>query len=274
MPPLRSLDTRSRSVDPSALLSLLQLPALSGLAALTAGPEQLDFRCLRRLATDQRALHTLHLGRPGGTTSGFFAALPLLAALTDLSVVGRPGWSARFIGQCAGLRRLALDSLCDADWPEALRPPALSRLESLSLRLAPADLGRLWAETFARAPALRSLALRRCFGVDELLPVVAAHCPALRELRISPEQLEDAPGEFGSAQPAAAEMERLLAAMPKLAALVLQLPPPPMSADEGDDSAAPWMPPPEEAAAQWQRAHAHFESFRQLHPQRVRLSIQ
>jgi hypothetical protein len=34
------------------------------------------------------------------------------------------------------------------------------------------------------------------------------------------------------------------------------------------------MPPPEEAAAQWQRAHAHFESFRLLHPQRVRLLIQ
>jgi hypothetical protein len=88
LPRLRSLDTRGRSISPSAFAELLQRPVLSGLTALYTGRKQLDSACTALLPLHQRGLRTLLAEAPGDSAApGFFAPLPLLPALTDLSVV-------------------------------------------------------------------------------------------------------------------------------------------------------------------------------------------
>ena len=279
LPRLRSLDTRGRSIRPSAFAELLQRPALSGLTALYTGRKQLDSACTALLPLHQSALRILHVEAPGDAAApGFFAPLPLLPALTDLSVVssfvGRD--DVRAVAECAGLRHLSLDGLVKEDWPPILTAPALRRLESLTLRgAARSDDSAYWADIFSRLPALRSLILRRCYGAGTLLPGVASQCASLRTLRISPEDVRDT---FASSPlPTVGQLAELLAALPAFTVVELELPPQPLpSAPPAQtDVFASLMAGVSKSFARTQRdLQAQFAAFQQAHPQRVRLLVQ
>jgi hypothetical protein len=251
---------------------LLRLPVLSGLTALHTSYDQLDSACMHVLPLHLRGLRTLHLETPSRlppTDSSFFAPLPMLPSLTDFSVVVRSDVACdpSAVGQCGGLRRLAVDSLALRDWLPALTAPALRRLESLTLRrllvrsFTPHEL----ASVFANLSGLQSLSLQRCYAVDELPPAALALCARLRSLCIQPESVDDPAAtpawsparQYGSLVPSPDHLQRLLAALPAAAAVLeLQLPPLP----SGDDYE--------------QRVHAQLSAWQQVHAQRVRLLVE
>jgi len=287
LPRLRSLDTRGRALQPTQFAALLQHPALAGLTSLYTVRHQMDSVCTALLPLHQRGLHTLHVESPSRPSPTFFAPLPLLPALTDLSAAAAwsDGCGVVVVGQCASLRRLTLGSLPPAEWLPVLLSPALRRLESLCLwKLLVRDFDPC-AAAFHNLPALHSLQLRCCPKIGTQLAAIAAVPSAfrsLRRLRISPELLDAQISVFGAYVPSISRLHSLLAALPDLAVLELEMPPQPQprlpnSASAGDS--AHGQPSAGVSASaggnprllQWPRVHQQFLELQQAHPQRVRI---
>jgi hypothetical protein len=182
------------------------------------------------------------------------------------------------VAECAGLRRLSLDGLVKEYWPPILTAPALRRLESLTLRdAAQNDCLARWAAIFSNLSALRSLTLRRCLGLDTLLPAVVAHCTALRSLCISSEHLHDTrPSAFHTAMPSTDQLAELLAALPDWTAVELELPPEPLPSPAPTSDLARLTAGAVDSSGRvhWLEMRSRIAAFQEAHPHRVRLLIQ
>jgi len=124
-----------------------------------------------------------------------------------------------------------------------------------------------WAAAFANATALHSLDIEGSHGVDELLPVIGAHCVQLQSLRIRFAWLTPH-AAFGSMAPSTAVLAALFAALPSLRSVVLSMRHRAAYAHADPTRNRTAM------AGEWQLVHTDLSAFAALHPQRVRLRLE
>jgi hypothetical protein len=278
IPRLRSLDVQARlDVDSTMLASLLRRPGLSALTSLGCAQGQLDEAALRALVDCCPRLSTLWL-EDAGVPGCAEPPLQRLPALTDLSVEGCAygEHSMDAVSHCASLRRLSFTGVVARSVHFVLLSGAVGAtlqhlsVDGLDVRFVDGSwlpAARVdWAAAFANLTALRSLDLEGSHGVDELLPVIGAHCTQLQSLRIRFAWLTS-PEVLGSMVPSAAALASLLAALRPLRCVTLSMLPSAVYTSGHPMGMA-------SVAEQWRMVHGGLTAFAALHPQRVTLRLE